>query len=74
MVKNIEIDMSRVQAISQRVQMLIIEKSKDPVEGLYALKACLYVMRSALKTAGIFIDNEAELDAMLTESIDEAVR
>ena len=26
-----------------------------------------------MKSAGIFLDNEAELDAMLTESIDEAV-
>jgi len=66
--------MNRVQAISQRVQMLIIEKSKDPVEGLYVLKACLYMMRSVMKSAGILLDNEAELDAMLTESIDEAVK
>jgi len=73
-VKNIEIDMRRVQALSLRVEMLIMKRSKNPVEGLYALKACLYVMRSAMKTAGIFLDNEAELDAMLTLSIDEAVR
>ncbi len=73
MVENIEIDMTRVQAISQKVQKLIMKKSKDPVEGLYALKACLYMMRCAMKSGGIFLDNEAELDAMLTERIDEAV-
>ena len=74
MVKNIEINLTRVQAISRKVHGLIMKKSRDPVEGLYALKACLYVMRSAMKSAGIFLDNEAELDAMLTESIDEELR
>ena len=67
MVENKEIDMNRVQAISRKVQELIMKKSKDPLEGLYALKACLYMMRSALESAGIFIDNEAELDRMLTK-------
>ena len=29
---------------------------------------------TSMKLAGFFLDNEAELDAMLTESIDEAVK
>ena len=44
------------------------------MEGLYAMKGCLYMMRSAMKSVGIFLDNEVELDAMLKESIDEALR
>ena len=46
MVENKEIDMNRLQAISRKVQELIMKKSKDPLEGLYALKTSLYMMRS----------------------------
>ncbi len=74
MVKGVEIDMDRVEVICFEVQELVRKRSRGPVEGLYALKACLYLLRLAVKRSGIFIDNEAELDAMLTKEIDEAVK
>jgi len=70
MVENIEIDMDRVQRLSFKISRLVIKKSRNPLEGLYALKACLYVLRSTMREAGIFVDNEAQLDADLVRSIE----
>lgn len=73
MVQSIEIDWSRVQSVSLKINKVVRRKSRDPVEGLYALKASLYVMRCAMEHNGFKMNNEVEMDGFLMRMIDESI-
>jgi len=70
----INLDMERLQRLSRRVSTLLKRECREPVEAMYVLKATLYLLRGAIIEAGIVLDNEAQLDAELTDMIDEAIK
>lgn len=69
--KIVNLDVGRLQKLSQKVIKLLKKKCKDPVEAMYVLKAALYLLRGTLIEAGLALDNEAQLDAELTDMIDK---
>jgi hypothetical protein len=70
----INIDVHRLQKIGRKVNRLLKKECRDAVEAMYVLKAMLYLLRCAVIKDGIVLDNEAELDAELTDMIDKAVK
>jgi hypothetical protein len=69
----LNLDVGRLQKLSQKVTKLLEKECRDPVEAMYVLKAALYLLRGALIETGLALDNEAQIDAVLTGMIDRAI-
>lgn len=72
--KSINIDINRLEKISRKVTGLLKKECKDAIEAMYVLKVTLYMFRCALIEDGVVLDNEAQLDAELTDMIDRAIK
>jgi hypothetical protein len=71
-VVNIELDMRHIQKVAGKVLKLVEKECYDrPYDGLYAVKAVVYIMRHGLSKV-CFLDNEAQLDDALVKSLEEA--
>jgi hypothetical protein len=71
---NLKLDVGRLQKVGCKVTKLLKKECKDAIEGMYVLKATLYLLRCELSEAGVVVDNEAQLDAELTGMIDKAMK
>jgi hypothetical protein len=69
----LNLDVGRLQKLSQKVTKLLEKECRDPVEAMYVLKVALYLLRGALIETGLALDNEAQIDAELTGMIDKAI-
>jgi hypothetical protein len=69
----LNLDVGRLQELSQKVTELLQKECREPIEAMYVLKATLYLLRGALIEAGLALDNEAQIDAVLTGMIDRAI-
>ncbi len=70
----LNLNVGRLQKLSFKTAKFLEEECRDPVEAMYVLKATLYLLRSAITEVGVFLDNEAQLDAELTGMIDKAIK
>jgi len=71
---SLKLDIGRLQKVGGKVSKLLRKECKDAIEAMYVLKATLYLLRCELNEAGVVLDNEAQLDAELTNMIDKAIK
>lgn len=73
MVEKREIDISRLQKIGMEVVKLLEKRCYNPIEGMYVLKASLYILKGVTRELGICVENETEIDFEIIKSIDESI-
>ena len=71
---SVKLDIGHLQKVGCKVSKLLRKECDDAIEAMYVLKASLYVLRCSLNEEGIVLDNEAQLDAELTEMISKAIK
>ena len=70
---SLKLDIGHLQKVGCKVTKLLRKECKDAIEAMYVLKATLYLLRCSIIEDGVFLDNEAQLDAELTGIIDRAI-
>jgi hypothetical protein len=71
---SVGLEIGHLQKVGCRVTKLLMRECRDTIEAMYVLKATLHILRCSLAEDGVVLDNEAELDAELTEIIDKAIK
>jgi len=70
---SVKLEIGHLQKVGCKVTKLLKKECKDAIDAMYVLKATLYMLRCELNEAGVVIGNEAQLDAELTDMIDNAI-
>jgi len=69
----VKLEIGHLQKVGCKVTKLLRKECTDAIEAMYVLKAMLYLLRCSIIEDGIVLDNEAQLDAELTDMIDKAI-
>lgn len=70
---SVKLEIGHLQKVGCKVTKLLRKECMDAIEAMYVLKAMLYLLRCSIIEDGIVLDNEAQLDAELTDMIDKAI-
>jgi hypothetical protein len=70
---SVKLEIGHLQKVGCKVTKLLRKECADAIEAMYVLKAMLYLLRCSIIEDGIVLDNEAQLDAELTDMIDKAI-